>query len=88
MIELDPIRIALPHARETRIRTLYGEFYARLWDSIHFGWLAYVTYAIGEDVVIHRNSPGLGMSEVDCCAWVQQSFNEGPRFLLPLLEAV
>lgn len=86
MLDMQPVRLALHQAQETHIRCPWGEFYARLWDTPNFGCLAYCVYYIGEDIQIHRNSPGLGMSETDAAAWIQQAYEAGPQFLLPLLE--
>lgn len=85
MIDLQPVRIALAHAQEVDIQADGWRFYARMWNT-SIGWLGYAVYYIGDDVQIHRNSPGLGMSDIDCATWVQTAFTEGPRFLLPLLE--
>lgn len=87
MLNLSPVPIALPQARETELRTAYGSFYARTWASGVYGWLSYVVYRVGTDVEIHRNSPGLGMSEADAATWIHSAYEAGPHFLLPLLEA-
>lgn len=87
MLDLQPASIALSEARETEIRTSYGTFFAKIWRMHRYGWLAHVTFELGDDVTIQRKIPTF-MSEIDAAAWIQQALADGPRFIVPLLEDV
>lgn len=85
MLTLSPVHLNLPQAQEVEIQAEGYRFSATLWYAVTLGWLANIRFDIGEDITIHRRIP-VAMSEVDAAAWIQQSYREGPSFLLPLLE--
>lgn len=84
MINLKPIGYTAPSGQETSVDTTWGEFYARMYPAAE-GWLAHAVFYIS-NVEITRYSP-TALSEGDAAAWIQRAFDDGPFFIVPLLEA-
>lgn len=74
-------------AMVTTMPTDYGEVHARYFQGIGGRyWLASVTYRLQGSIEIYRPSPPV-VTDADAIAWIEAAIEEGPQFLLPLLEA-